>query len=66
MDYEGERFKVEDSEYYSVSGKVPSFEYKDKPAWCILDEEDGGYVAFCTDQKSANFIVDTLNAGIKS
>lgn len=59
--YEGARFKdTEAFDYYAIVGSVPGAEFE-KPAWGILDEEDGGYIAFCTDEASAIKIADALN-----
>lgn len=60
--YEGERFKdCEAFDYYSVVGTIPGMPTT-RPAWGILDEEDGGYIAFCTDEKSAIRIAGALNS----
>lgn len=61
--YEGDRYKVEESDYYTITGTVPYARFE-KPAYCVLDEEDGGYIAFCTSEKQANELVDVLNANV--
>jgi hypothetical protein len=50
-----ERFSVQDaSDYYSIHSSL--LEEGSKPAFGILDEHEGGYIAFCTSESKANQI----------
>lgn len=63
MSYEGDRYKVEDTEYYTVHSTLPPALPITNPqaAIAILDEEAGGYIAFCTDEESADRVAQALN-----
>ena len=48
-------------DYYTITGLVPGSVFQ-KPAWAVLDEKDGGYIAFTTDEKQAERIARALTA----
>lgn len=53
-------FSVQDAgDYYTITGLVPGLVFQ-KPAWGVLDEKDGGYIAFTTDEEQAERIVRAL------
>lgn len=56
------RYSVQEAfDYYSVVSTL--LEGKVTPAWAVLDEQAGGYIAFCTDKASAERIVAALAKG---
>lgn len=56
--YEGDRFKVEENDYYEVITSLDTA--GPLPTYCILDEEEGGYIAFTTSKKEALRITHAL------
>lgn len=64
-EYEGDRYKVDENDGYQVIRHLKFHETEltpvSLPTYCILDEEDGGYIAFITDEGQANYICDILN-----
>lgn len=64
--YEGDRFKPDENDAYSVftsfadNGTTADPERR-LPTYCLLDEEDGGYIAFTTDDGLAERLARELN-----
>ena len=62
------RYKVEETEYYNIVCRVPGptttknmHRWQAKPAFAVLDENSGAYIAFTTGLKEAERITDALN-----
>jgi hypothetical protein len=66
MDYEGRYYVDEAFRYYTIERHGMGAKDARIPAWGILDEEAGGYIAFTTDEEAANKIVDALRATERS
>jgi hypothetical protein len=52
-------------DYYTITGLVPGSVFQ-KPAWAVLDEKDGGYIAFTTDEEQADRIARAMNCNYNS
>jgi hypothetical protein len=59
-----ERFSVQDaSDYYSLNCTLPG-EKSPQPVYGILDEHEGGYIAFSTSESKANQIRVALSRAL--
>lgn len=56
------RYDFCETDYYGLTSTLDN---TFMPVYGILDEEAGGYIAFCTDEESAQRIVSALSKGEK-